>query len=350
MTVTELAATAETPLKIARAGGIDWEENVHLVIPGTETGLVQAVHGPKSTLVGTVEETVAAQVAETVAAAAAGEWAEPDMAEAVSTMFYDRPQQITVMRDDSLCTFEVEDAMYSRMMDINPKHLFAVRYPFVIKSFTAGSIGRKYGLLEGDSLVSIGGQPTPTAVEFMTTLPLFADDTVTIGFYRQGEYHAQKVELNNDGRLGIYAMNPTDIFEVKHTSYTVGEAIPAGISYGWEKMVEYVSSLRILFTKDGAKNLGGFLAMGSLFPKVWDWYAFWNLTALLALVLAFMNIIPIPGLDGGHIVITLYEMITRRKASEKALDVIQKIGMALLLLLLIVANGNDLIRLFNGWF
>ena len=90
--------------------------------------------------------------------------------------------------------------------------------------------------------------------------------------------------------------------------------------------------------------------MGSLFPKVWDWYAFWNLTALLALVLAFMNIIPIPGLDGGHIVITLYEMITRRKASEKALDVIQKIGMALLLLLLIVANGNDLIRLFNGWF
>ena len=273
-----------------------------------------------------------------------------DMAEAVSTMFYDRPQQITVMRDDSLCTFEVEDAMYSRMMDINPKHLFAVRYPFVIKSFTAGSIGRKYGLLEGDSLVSIGGQPTPTAVEFMTTLPLFADDTVTIGFYRQGEYHAQKVELNKDGRLGIYAMNPTDIFEVKHTSYTVGEAIPAGISYGWEKMVEYVSSLRILFTKDGAKNLGGFQAMGSLFPKVWDWYAFWNLTALLALVLAYMNIIPIPGLDGGHIVITLYEMITRRKASEKALDVIQKIGMALLLLLLIVANGNDLIRLFNGWF
>ena len=149
---------------------------------------------------------------------------------------------------------------------------------------------------------------------------------------------------------GIYAKSSTDIFEVEHTSYTIGEAIPAGISYGWERMVGYVSSLKILFTKDGTKNLGGFLAIGSLFPQTWDWYAFWSLTALLGLILAFMNIIPIPGLDGGHIVITLYEMITRRKASEKALDIIQKIGMFLLLALLVIANGNDLIHLFNGWF
>ena len=89
--------------------------------------------------------------------------------------------------------------------------------------------------------------------------------------------------------------------------------------------------------------------MGSMFPNTWDWHRFWDITALLAIVLAFMNIIPIPGLDGGHIVITLYEMITRKPVNEKALDIIQKIGLAFLLALLIVANGNDLIRLFNGW-
>jgi len=275
---------------------------------------------------------------------------QTDLGEAVSTMFIDRPQEITVLRDDSLCTFRVEDAMYSQMMDINPKYLIGVRFPFVVGSFQAGSLGQKYGLQEGDSLVSIGGELTPTAADFMRTLPLYAGDTVTIGFYREGVYHSQLVELGGNGKLGIYAQKATDIYETEHTAYTVGEAIPAGISYGWETLVEYVSSLKILFTKDGAKNLGGFLAIGSLFPKVWNWYVFWNMTALLALILAFMNIIPIPGLDGGHIVITLYEMITRRKASEKALDIIQKIGMFLLLALLIIANGNDLLRLFNGWF
>lgn len=273
-----------------------------------------------------------------------------DLGEAVSSMYMDRPHEITVLRGDSLCTFSVEDEMYSRMMEVNPKKLIDVRFPFVVKSFTPGSVGKKYGLQEGDSLVSIGGQPTPTAKEFMSTLPLFADDTVTIGFYRNGQYREQQVKLNNDGKLGIYSKKQTEIFEVKHTSYTVAEAIPAGISYGWEQMVQYVSSLKILFAKDGTKNLGGFLAIGSLFPQTWDWYAFWSLTALLGLILAFMNIIPIPGLDGGHIVITLYEMITRRKASEKALDIIQKIGMFLLLALLVIANGNDLIHLFNGWF
>lgn len=270
--------------------------------------------------------------------------------DAVAKLLLDRPHEISVLRGDSICTFEVEDKMYSQLMDVNPKNLISVRFPFVVKSFTAGSVGKQYGLMEGDSLVSIGGQPTPTAAEFMSTLPLFADDTVTIGYYRQGKYNTQLVQLGSDGKLGIYTRMPTEIFKVEHTSYTVAEAIPAGFSHGWEIMVDYVTSLKVLFTKDGVKNLGGFLAMGSLFPKEWDWFSFWNLTALLALILAFMNIIPIPGLDGGHLVITLYEMITRRKASEKALDIIQKIGMFLLLALLIIANGNDLLRAMNGWF
>ncbi len=124
-------------------------------------------------------------------------------------------------------------------------------------------------------------------------------------------------------------------------------SIPAGVNYGCETLVTYVTSLKALFVKGGAQNLGGFITMGSIFPKQWDWYRFWNTTALLAIILAFMNIIPIPGLDGGHMMLTLYEMVTRRKPSDKFLTVAQNIGMALLLLLLIVANGNDILRLFR---
>ncbi len=112
-------------------------------------------------------------------------------------------------------------------------------------------------------------------------------------------------------------------------------------------MTSYVRSLKILFTPDGYKGLGGFGTLGSLFPNTWDWRAFWNITAFLAVILAFMNVIPIPGLDGGHILFTLWEIITRRKPSDKFLEISQTIGMVLLLALLILANGNDIIRIFK---
>ena len=157
------------------------------------------------------------------------------------------------------------------------------------------------------------------------------------------------VKLGGDGKLGIYAQNDmSKLFKVNHIDYTLCEAIPAGISYGWETLTTYVASLGVLFTKDGVNSLGGFISMANLFPDHWEWRAFWDITALLAVVLAFMNIIPIPGLDGGHIVITLWEMITRRPVNEKVLNVIQYIGLSLLILLMVVANGNDLIKVFTG--
>lgn len=272
---------------------------------------------------------------------------QTDYAKMQEYLLLERPSQVTVMRGDSLCTFSLDKAVYDRLMEDNPRSLMEVRFPFVIQGFAPGSVGERSGMQVGDSLVSIADIPTPTAAEFMILLPDYANDTVTIGFYREGEYHTQLVTLGHDGKLGIYAKPLTDIFQVVHQDYTLLEAIPAGISYGWNTLSQYVSSLKLLFTKSGYKSLGGFLTMGSLFPEEWNWQRFWDLTALLALVLAFMNIIPIPGLDGGHIMVTLYEMITRRKASEKALDILQRIGMAILFALLILANLNDVIRLFG---
>ncbi|MBO7541337.1 MAG: site-2 protease family protein, partial [Bacteroidales bacterium] len=177
-----------------------------------------------------------------------------------------------------------------------------------------------------------------------------AEKEITVGFFRNDTLMQLPITLGSDAKLGVMLKSPLEVFVVKHIDYNVFQAIPAGIKYGCQTLVTYVSSLKILFTKGGASNLGGFGTIASVFPKEWDWYQFWTMTAFLAIILAFMNIIPIPGLDGGHIVFTLWEMITRRKPSEKFLERAQMVGMILLFALLIFANGNDLWRWLRGKF
>lgn len=274
-----------------------------------------------------------------------------DYAEAGQALVLHTPKDVTVMRGDSLVTFALSKDLVSKLASENPKKIMTARYPFVVKDFSPGSVGKHYGMQQGDSIVSIGGIPTPVATDVTTTLGDFANDSVVVGLYREGQYTEVRALLGKDGKLGIIAENDmSKLFEVKHQDYTLWQAIPAGFKHGWETLTSYVTSLKVLFEKGGMNSLGGFITMGSLFPDTWDWHSFWDITALLALVLAFMNIIPIPGLDGGYIVITLWEMITHKPVNEKVLDVIQKLGLGLLLALLVVANGNDLIRVFNGWF
>lgn len=259
------------------------------------------------------------------------------------------PKTATLLRADSLVTIHFSPDLLSRIASENPKHLMTPRLPFVVKDFSPGSLGKSCGMLVGDSLVAVNDIPTPSTTQLTDALTSCAGDSITLHFFREGKPCQLRILLGNDGKLGIYAVNDiSQLFDVKHIDYTLLQAIPAGISYGWETLVTYASSLKILFTRDGTKSLGGFISMASIFPDFWDWQAFWNLTALLAIVLAFMNVIPIPGLDGGHIVITLWEMITRRPVNPKALDILQNIGLFLLIALMVVANGNDLIKVFQG--
>lgn len=274
-----------------------------------------------------------------------------DMTESQQMLLLGSPDSVTLMRGDSLITLPLSHTLLERISAEQPKSLITgVRYPFVVKDFTAGSAGQHAGILIGDSLVSVCGEATPSVSEVVASLQAHAGDSITIGLYRQNSYQELAMALPADGKIGVFMKTPAEIYTVVHTDYTLLQAVPKGISYGWETMATYVSSLKILFTKNGAQNLGGFITMGSIFPETWNWYSFWNITALLAVILAFMNIIPIPGLDGGHIVFTLWEMVTRRKPSEKFLTVAQNIGMFLLLLLLLLANGNDVWRLIRGWF
>lgn len=284
-----------------------------------------------------------------------------DIAAAQHSLLLDRPATITVQRrflsdslghPDSLAMVDIplDKDFIETLLAENPTQLMAVRMPMVISEFVGGSAAQQAGMQAGDSIVGIAGVKTPSYTEISNELAVHRKESIDVAYYRQGALRHTTVELRGDGKLGIYFKQPVEVFSVVHTDYTFWQAIPAGISHGWNTMATYVSSLKLLFTKGGAQNLGGFGALGSMFPKTWDWYRFWNITAFLGIILAFMNIIPIPGLDGGHILFTLWEMVTRRKPSDRFLEVTQMIGMILLLGLLLLANGNDLVRWLRGKF
>ena len=259
------------------------------------------------------------------------------------------PLLMTVTSHDTAMMVDIA-MQYDLMERLNPRDtnkLMEVRSPFVAKGFSAGSRAKKAGMQIGDSVVSINGVEMNCYTDITAALKEHCDETVTMGIIRNGEYDELSVDIDGAGKVGVFLLEPIKIFNTIHYDYNFFQAIPVGIKYGWEQMTTYVSSLRILFTKDGYKGLGGFGTLGSLFPNRWDWQSFWWITAFLAVILAFMNVIPIPGLDGGHILFTLWEMVTRKKPSEKFLEVAQTAGMILLLTLLVLANGNDIFRLFK---
>ena len=170
--------------------------------------------------------------------------------------------------------------------------------------------------------------------------------TATISYLQQatGDTLSTAVILSPELRLGVAFSSVEKLYPSTHVDYGFFQSFPAGISYGWNVLKGYVSDMQYVFTADGAKSLGGFGAIGSLFPSQWDWYLFWKMTAFLSIILAFMNILPIPALDGGHVLFLLYEMITGRKPSERFMIVAEYIGIGLLMLLMIVANLNDILR------
>lgn len=222
----------------------------------------------------------------------------------------------------------------------------AYRLPVVISDLQPGMGAVKAGLLKSDSIVSINGVSTPSFDIFKAELDKNPDKDVTIGFVRNGKPMESKVAVDAAGKIGIMLTPLTDIYRTVTREYSIFASIPRGIELGVEKLTSYVSQMKYVFTREGAKNLGGFGAIGNIFPESWNWEQFWSITAFLSVILAFMNILPIPALDGGHVLFLLVEIITRRQPSEKFLEYAQMAGMAFLFALLLFANGNDIYRFF----
>ena len=235
--------------------------------------------------------------------------------------------------------------------------------PFVpaeIDSVLPESPAMKAGIKKGDKLLAINNKPIDSWNEFnqqrgvlvdmLATAKSPADSMkvrnadVVIEHADTKKIDSLKVVLTPDLLLGVTQTSIATYYKPTDVKYGFFESLPAGVAYGWNTLKGYVSDLRYVFSAEGAKSLGGFGAIGSLFPPTWDWHSFWLMTAFLSIILAFMNILPIPALDGGHVLFLLYEMVTGRKPSEKFLLYAEYFGFGLLILLMIVANLNDILR------
>ena len=239
--------------------------------------------------------------------------------------------------------------------------------PALVDSVLPATPAAKIKLAKGDRIVALNGAPVDSYNEFVDLLKHRSDllavatthadslkaRTVTIVYEHAAASSADSltaqrdtadVVLTPDLKLGFVVKTLAGIYEPVTREYGFFESFPAGIKYGWSVLASYVDDLKYVFSAEGAKSLGGFGAIGNLFPPMWDWHIFWQMTAFLSIILAFMNILPIPALDGGHVLFLLYEIITRRKPSEDFMIKAEYVGFGLLILLLVVANLNDILR------
>ncbi len=226
-----------------------------------------------------------------------------------------------------------------------------VFYPNVVDSVLPDGGFAKVGIQKGDSLVAFNGKEMTSWNEFLDNMAELkakaelenkTSAAFTLVYSRAGV--RDTVDVQTDDKFKVAVMGGLVDYKQRTLSYGFFESFPAGVALGVNTLKGYVNDMKYVFTKEGAKSVGGFATIGSIFPKVWDWQRFWEMTAFLSIILAFMNILPIPALDGGHVLFLLYEIIARRKPSDKFLEYAQMVGMFLLFGLLIWANFNDVLR------
>mgnify|MGYP003689066587 CR=1 FL=1 len=257
----------------------------------------------------------------------------------------DGERNIKIKRENKTIPLTLSDDIINELLKNKGQGIFSnYRSYNVIDSILPGSNADLSGLLKGDSIVEINKISTPFYQDFRKEIQKSDSNDMEISFFREGELNTITVKTNEKGELGYLRI----INELVPIQYTFIEAIPAGIDKGLNTLRSYVKSLSLIFNKEGAKQIGGFASIGGLFSTSWNWYIFWSMTALLSIILAFMNILPIPALDGGHVIFLIYEMISGKPPSDRFLTTAQVVGMTILFSLLIYANGMDIFRWITG--
>ncbi|MDR1672623.1 MAG: RIP metalloprotease RseP [Bacteroidales bacterium] len=267
--------------------------------------------------------------------------------DAFNAIIIDKARTVTVERDGQQTDIALPDDFADRYVASGGKGFASLNYPWVIESTSSGLPAEKAGLQHGDRIVAIDETPVPWLELTYREIRKYAGQTIQVTIERNGAEQTLPVAVTQDSIIGITAQKGEKVLNANHITYGFWESFPAGIRYGVDKLTTYVKSLGLLFSKAGVKQLGGFIAIGNIFPPEWDWASFWELTAFLSIILAFMNILPIPALDGGHVLFLLVEIISRHKPGDKFLEKAQIVGMFILIALLLLANGNDIIRLFS---
>ena len=256
-------------------------------------------------------------------------------------------KEVTVLRNGKDTTINIPKDFFGKINEDakNGIQFMSVRMPVVVKNTMLHQGGEKAGLKEGDRMVAVNGTETPSFTEFTAELSKNKSKNVSLSFERDGKViTVNDVPVDDSGKLGIQLASLTEAYNTTTLHYNFFQSIPRGIKMGWEQTIGYIKQLKMIFTPEGAKSVGSFGTIGSIFPSTWNWLGFWSITAFISIVLAVMNVLPIPALDGGHVLFLLYEIITRRKPSVKFMERAQMVGMFLLLALMLYAIGNDIFR------
>jgi len=253
-------------------------------------------------------------------------------------------QKVTVNRNNQQIDLNLPVDFAQKVLASGETDLVSIRQPFVIAEVSEGMGAAAAKLQAGDSIVGINNKALYIFQDIADELNATKNSKISIDYVRNGQLQKTDVQVNENGKLGVAPKPYFDFLTTKRVEYGFFAAIPAGINLGWETLTSYVKQMKLVFTKEGSKQLGGFGAIGKMFPKAWDWQVFWSMTALLSVILAFMNFLPIPALDGGYVLFLVYEIITGRKPNDKFMEYAQTAGMILLFGLLIFSNGNDIFK------
>lgn len=266
------------------------------------------------------------------------------------TIILNEANYILIERDSMIMNVKIPQGIIGRMVKEENTNMITYRLPYEVEGFGENSPAQAAGLKAGDKLIALNGKARRFFNEYIREIPQLKNTDITLTAIRDDAdtlYFSFRVPA--EGIIGVYAASPAKFYAYNIREFNFVEAIPAGIVKGFKGIGDYLKQLRLLFSSEvkAYESVGGFITIGSIFPSEWDWERFWKLTAFLSIMLAILNVLPIPALDGGHVMFLLYEIIARRKPSDKFMEYAQIAGMIFIFALLIYANGNDIVKLFK---
>jgi len=261
------------------------------------------------------------------------------------TIILEEARTVQVLRDGKLIDVNLPDGAIGKLIKSKSPNFLSVRMPFVVESFAEVSSAREAGVLPGDSILGVNGNLLIYFPDIRKDIQSKRRQDIVLNVKRGLDTLALSLTITDEGLIGVQNTG----FKLNEKHYSIGEAIPAGVVKTVDGIGGYLKQLKLLFSPEvkAYESVGGFITIGNIFPSEWHWESFWRLTAFLSIMLAVLNLLPIPALDGGHVMFLGYEIITRRKPSDKFLEYAQIAGMVILFSLLIFANGNDVVKLFR---
>ena len=257
---------------------------------------------------------------------------------------------IVVQRDGKEVSITLPETIHQGMLKKSKEELFSARFPLFIDSIIPEANAANSALRTGDRVLAVNEAPTPFFNDFQARLKQHKNQVVALTVERDGAKRISAVLVDSTGRIGVRPRDPREILTTVKEEFTFLNAFPAGIEQGISVLTGQARSMKLLATAEGAKQVGGFGSILKLFGDWGDWQRFWSVTALISIILAFKNILPIPALDGGHVMFLLYEIVARKPAPQRVMEAAQMVGMVLLLGLLLFANGNDIFKAATGQF